>query len=244
MGVRAPLANFLNEAGSNGKAFKITATQVFGTLHCKKEVGGGRTKAEKTENSITEAGRSKVLALAGKVSVRISNALRRGYLAGQLSKPIEECTDEELLFIRGIGKKTLAEIRHVLGNPGLGRSVAGTSRRDEVVKLRETGLTYAEIGSRLGISKERVRQILKGKPTLQKPNLDSKVMLRITDVAQLLGLHTNTVRRWDAKGILKSYRIGPRGDRRFKREDIDGFLKEGESAKDSGFSTVGREVSG
>ena len=245
MGVRAPLANFLNEAGSNGKAFKITATQVFGTLHCKKEVGGGRTKAEKTENSITETGRAKVSELAGKVSARTSNALRRAYLAGHLPKPVEECTDEELLFIRGIGKKTLAEIRQASGkNPGLGKSVAGASRRDEVIKLRETGLTYAEIGSRFGISKERVRQILKGKPTLQKPNLDSKVMLRITDVAQLLGLHTNTVRRWNAKGILKSYRIGPRGDRRFKREDIDGFLKEGESAKDSGFSTVGREVWG
>ncbi len=103
-----------------------------------------------------------------------------------------------------------------------------TSRRDEVVKLRETGLTYAEIGGRFGISKERVRQILKGRPSREKPNLDSKVMVRTGDVAQLLGLHSNTVRRWSEKGVLKSYRIGPRGDRRFKREDVDGFLKEGE----------------
>ncbi len=103
-----------------------------------------------------------------------------------------------------------------------------TSRRDEVVKLRESGLTYAEIGRRLGISRERVRQIIKVKPPREKPDLDSKVMLTTGDVAQLLGIHANTVRRWSEKGALKSYRIGPRGDRRFKREDIDGFLKEGE----------------
>jgi hypothetical protein len=36
------------------------------------------------------------------------------------------------------------------------------------------------------------------------------------------------VRRWRSEGILKSYRIGPRGDRRFRREDIESFLKEGE----------------
>ena len=181
----------------------------------------------------------------GKVFARASNALRRARLAGHLPKPVEECTDDELLFIRGIGKKTLAEIRQASEeNSRLSKCVLGNSRRDEVVKLRETGLTYAEIGSRLGISKERVRQILKGKSVLQKPGLDSKVMLTTADVARVLGLHTNTVRRWSNKGILKQYRIGPRGDRRFKREDIDGFLKEGESAEDQGFSTLGREVWG
>lgn len=119
--------------------------------------------------------------------------------------------------------------------------------RDEVVKLREAGLTYAEIGRRLGISRERARQILTPKPPKpvpQKPNSDFKVMLTASDVAQLLRLHVNTVRHWSNQGILKSYRIGPRGDRRFWREDIDGFLREGESAKDQGFSTMEREVSG
>jgi len=100
-----------------------------------------------------------------------------------------------------------------------------TSRRAEVLKLREGGLTYAEIGRRFGISKERVRQILKGKLT-QKPDLGSKVMLTTSDVAKLLGLHVNTVRRWSKRRILKSYRIGPRGDRRFRREDVEDLLRE------------------
>ena len=45
-------------------------------------------------------------------------------------------------------------------------------------------------------------------------------MLTVREVAQFLNIHNNTVRRWSNKGILKAYRIGPRGDRRFKREDI------------------------
>lgn len=48
------------------------------------------------------------------------------------------------------------------------------------------------------------------------------------DAGQLLGLHPNPVRRWSKEGILKAYRIGTRGDRRFKREDIVRFLNEAE----------------
>ncbi|GAJ00051.1 unnamed protein product, partial [marine sediment metagenome] len=86
--------------------------------------------------------------------------------------------------------------------------------------------TYAKIGRRFGVSKERVRQLLMGNPSRQEPDLDSKIMLTAKDVGWLLGIHTNTVRHWSNNGLLKSYRIGLRGDRRFRREDIDCFLKE------------------
>lgn len=99
------------------------------------------------------------------------------------------------------------------------------ARRDEIVKLRNAGLTYSEIGSRFGISKERVRQIQKGNFTRRKLDLSSESMLTIREVAQFLNLHINTVRRWDNRGILRSYRISHRGDRRFRREDVDAFLK-------------------
>jgi DNA-binding transcriptional MerR regulator len=49
-------------------------------------------------------------------------------------------------------------------------------------------------------------------------------MLTSSGVASMLHLHINTVRRWSDKGILKPYRIGPRGDRRFMRNDIVEFL--------------------
>ena len=51
-------------------------------------------------------------------------------------------------------------------------------------------------------------------------------MLTASEVAHLLGVHINTVRRWTNKGILKAYRIGPRGDRRFQQQDVALFLVE------------------
>jgi excisionase family DNA binding protein len=52
----------------------------------------------------------------------------------------------------------------------------------------------------------------------------SNGLLTARQVARLLNVHVNTVRRWNDRGILKAYRIGPRGDRRFNKEDIDMFL--------------------
>jgi excisionase family DNA binding protein len=49
-------------------------------------------------------------------------------------------------------------------------------------------------------------------------------MLTTSDVARLLNVHMNTVRRWSNQGIIKAYRIGSRGDRRFRQEDIDYFI--------------------
>ncbi len=54
-------------------------------------------------------------------------------------------------------------------------------------------------------------------------------MLTTSEVAYLLNVHINTVRRWSNLGILKAYRLGSRGDRRFKQEDITSFFsKDGE----------------
>ena len=51
-------------------------------------------------------------------------------------------------------------------------------------------------------------------------------MLTTSEVARLFEVHVNTVRRWCNQGILKACRIGPRGDRRFRREDIAVFFLE------------------
>ena len=94
-------------------------------------------------------------------------------------------------------------------------------RRKLIAGMRKDGLTYTAIGLRLGISGERVRQILNGvvkkkpKPRRVDPPLTTR------DVARRLNVHVNTVRRWSKQGILEAYPVGPRGDRRFKREDID-----------------------
>ena len=51
-------------------------------------------------------------------------------------------------------------------------------------------------------------------------------MLTVREVAQLLHIHSNTVRRWADQRIIRAYRITTRGDRRFRREDIARFLAE------------------
>ena len=49
-------------------------------------------------------------------------------------------------------------------------------------------------------------------------------LLRIGEAAQLLHVHPNTLRKWSDEGQLEVYRIGPRRDRRFNREEILHFL--------------------
>ena len=51
-------------------------------------------------------------------------------------------------------------------------------------------------------------------------------MLTVKEVARLLHIHPNTLRRWSNKGRITAYRITPRGDRRFRREEITRFLAE------------------
>jgi len=54
---------------------------------------------------------------------------------------------------------------------------------------------------------------------MMKNNLTDN-MLTVREVSQILHVHSNTLRRWSDLGLIKSYRIGPRGDRRFRQEDI------------------------
>jgi excisionase family DNA binding protein len=51
-------------------------------------------------------------------------------------------------------------------------------------------------------------------------------MLTVKEVAELLNIHPNTLRRWSEQGRITTYKINPRGDRRYKRSDIDKFLIE------------------
>ena len=49
----------------------------------------------------------------------------------------------------------------------------------------------------------------------------------MSEVANLLGVHPNTVRHWSNIGLLKVYRIGVRRDRRYKQEEIEKFINDG-----------------
>lgn len=49
--------------------------------------------------------------------------------------------------------------------------------------------------------------------------------LTIRQACELLQVHPNTLRSWDKKGVLKAHRIGVRGIRRYKREDLIKFME-------------------
>ena len=49
-------------------------------------------------------------------------------------------------------------------------------------------------------------------------------MLTASEVAEMLHLHVNTVKRLGDRGELPFYRVCKRGDRRFRLEDVMSFL--------------------
>jgi excisionase family DNA binding protein len=107
------------------------------------------------------------------------------------------------------------------------------SRQAQVVNLRKAGFTYAEIGRRLGLSRERIRQIAKAETTAKKrpSRSDPDALLTTAEVAELLNVHVNTVRRWSNRGMLETYRIGSRGDRRLRQGDVNKLLRKSRPAK-------------
>jgi excisionase family DNA binding protein len=50
-------------------------------------------------------------------------------------------------------------------------------------------------------------------------------MLTVSEVAELLHMHPNTVRQWSDKGVLRVFRFGSRRDRRYRREEIERFIR-------------------
>lgn len=55
---------------------------------------------------------------------------------------------------------------------------------------------------------------------------ESNGMLTARQLARLLNVCINTVRHWDEQVLLKAYRVGPRGDHRYSREDTGVFPEE------------------
>jgi len=51
-------------------------------------------------------------------------------------------------------------------------------------------------------------------------------MLRTGEACRILYVSGNTLRRWNKLGIINAYRVGPRGDRRFRVEDVNALLAE------------------
>ena len=52
----------------------------------------------------------------------------------------------------------------------------------------------------------------------------NEILLQVKEVAELLGIHRSTVRIWADSGVLQSFRIGPRSDRRIPLSAIQSML--------------------
>ena len=50
--------------------------------------------------------------------------------------------------------------------------------------------------------------------------------LTVGEAASLLHVHSNTLRRWSDRGMIRAYHIGPRGDRRFRQDQVERFLSQ------------------
>ena len=61
---------------------------------------------------------------------------------------------------------------------------------------------------------------------------DAPTLLTVAQAATILGVHPNTIRTWTDAGRLTAYRINSRGDRRFRRGDVERLLVEDRPADD------------
>lgn len=52
------------------------------------------------------------------------------------------------------------------------------------------------------------------------------VLMRAQEVAEQLGVHVNTVRNWEKKGVLRAYKLPGSGHRRFNGDQVDQLRKE------------------
>lgn len=67
--------------------------------------------------------------------------------------------------------------------------------------------------------------------------------LSVAHAARRLGVHPNTVRTWTRQGRLRCLRINERGDRRYRVEDLDAFLRDAPGQMEM-LRRVGAEISG
>ncbi len=52
-------------------------------------------------------------------------------------------------------------------------------------------------------------------------------MVPVGEASQILSVHPNPLRKWSDSGMIPSYRIGQRRDRRFSVADLVAFLERG-----------------
>lgn len=56
-------------------------------------------------------------------------------------------------------------------------------------------------------------------------HVEKPEILTLTEVSEMLHVHPNTLRNWDASGTLRPLRMGEKKIRRYRRSDVEKFLE-------------------
>jgi len=156
----------------------------------------------------------------------IEGVMRRRRMIAICSYSLDQCGVSELVDV-------VSSHQNVLIQRSGNWELIQNNGHKPISFLKKNGMTYAEIGRRLGLSRERVRQIMTVQRIHKKrPSRNaSNGLLTCSQAARLLNVHVNTLRRWSNEGTVRTYRVGNRQDRRFKRRDLDQFLRQKASVK-------------
>ena len=112
----------------------------------------------------------------------------------------------------------------------------------EVVEIRIVNLSDPPFdGARAGRRRAR-RTEQAGETITQLAPRPSDATLTVAKAARLLGVHPNTIRAWSDQGRLRFYRINQRGDRRYRLDDLQGFLAAAEQPAPA--TGIGRGLAG
>lgn len=71
--------------------------------------------------------------------------------------------------------------------------------------------------------------------------LNEKKLLSISEVSNIFGIHRDTLRNWEKKGLITPLRVGPRKDRKYKPEDIERIANDKSIVKDLGAPLIDDE---
>jgi len=58
---------------------------------------------------------------------------------------------------------------------------------------------------------------------------DNEAIMTCDEVADYLRVHIGSVRRWSRSGKLTAFKVGERGDWRYRQQDVRAFLYDGNS---------------
>jgi len=150
--------------------------------------------------------------------------LHRRKAIGLCSYPLDRCAPSDIVEV-------VSGHRLVLIRATDGWRLIRNNGNERLASLRNRGLTYQEIGQIIGVSRQRIADVLSpnrriGPVSAKKTHSASlQGLLSATDAARFLGIHANTIRRWSDEGLIHAYRVGTRLDRRFRRTDLEKFLE-------------------